>query len=85
MQPIEFPLPFQEFIAIVLMVSYFRPLQVEKISGCQFLEIFSGRARTARLASGAGYRCKAVDFLYSGAFNILKPAGFMLLSGKKFS
>jgi hypothetical protein len=71
---------FQEFVAIVIMVASLHPGHVEKLSGGQFLEVFSGQARTARLAGWSGYRSKAVDRLYSKSMDLLQPSGFMLLS-----
>lgn len=56
------------------------PDKIAKVAGCQFVEIFSGRARTARLASWSGLRARAIDIVYSNALDVLKPAGFMLLS-----
>ena len=70
----------QEFVAIVLMVSFLMPQHAAKVSGRQFLEVFAGRARTSRLASWCGYTTSAVDLCYSRVFDVLKPAGFMLLS-----
>ena len=76
---------FEEFVAIVLMVAFMVPEQVAKVSGRQFLEIFSGRARTARLASWCGFVSSSIDIQYhSRAFNVLKPAGFTFLSYKLY-
>lgn len=66
-------------MAILIMVSYLRPDEVAKVCNSQFVEIFSGRARTARMAAWSGFRPRAVDFLYSPKLNVLKPAGFMPL------
>ena len=70
----------QEFVAIILMVSFLLPQHVVKVTGREFLEVFAGRARTSRLASWCGYKTTAVDLHYSRVFNVLKPAGFMFLS-----
>ena len=69
----------QEFIAIVIMVAFMVPERVSKLAGCQFLELFSGQARTSRLASWTGYKSKAVDYVYSPALDFLKSSGFVLL------
>ena len=66
-------------MAIVIMVASLHPRHVEKLSGAQFLEVFAGQARTARLASWSGYRAKAVDQLYSKSMDLLQPSGFVLL------
>ena len=54
------------------------------MSNCQFVEIFSGKARTARLASWSGYKSKAVDFIYSKSMNLLRPSGLVFLSCLSF-
>ena len=61
------------------MVAFLKPEFVSKVEGRNFVEVFAGRARTSRLASGCGIKATAVDLLYSSAFNVLKPAGFMFL------
>ena len=61
-----------------------RPGEVAKLSNCQFVEIFSGKARTSRLASWSGYKSKAVDFIYSKAMNFLRPSGLVFLSCLSF-
>lgn len=70
----------KEFIAIVVLVSYMVPEASAKASGRTFLELFSGRARTSRMAQRCGYLTSAIDINYSEAFNLLKPAGFVLLN-----
>ena len=70
----------QEFVAIVIMTTFLLPQNVSKVYGRQFLEIFSGRARTSRRASWCGYVTSAIDLHYSKVFNVLEPAGFMFLS-----
>ena len=68
----------QEFVAIIIMIASM-DLTHKDVSGAQFLEVFSGQARTARLAEWSGYKSKAVDFLYSKSLDMLKPSGFMFL------
>lgn len=51
----------------------------ERAQGVEFLEVFAGRARTARLASARGMKARAVDMKYSDSMNLLKPAGFLFL------
>ena len=63
----------------MIMVTYMVPERVSKIAGCQFLELFSGQARTSRLASWTGYKAKAVDYVYSPALDFLKSSGFVFL------
>ena len=70
----------QEFIAIIVMLAFLRPEEVAKVQGQQFVEIFSGRARTSRMASWRGYASRGVDIAYSDCMNVLRPAGFMFLS-----
>ena len=68
----------QEFVAIIIMVASMDLIHKD-VAGTQFLEVFSGQARTARLAEWSGYKSKAVDFLYSKSLDMLKPSGFMYL------
>ena len=58
------------------MVSCFARAHVARVSGCHFIEIFSGKARTAKRASWMGYRAKAVDIAYSPTLDLLRPGGF---------
>ena len=64
---------------MILMVAFLKPSYVDKVKGAKFVELFAGRARTTRLASWAGYKVKSLDYIYSSAFNFLKPSGFVLL------
>ena len=61
------------------MVALMDPKKVDTLQYCEFLELFSGVARTSRLASMCGYHSKAFDVRYSKSMDLLKPAGFMRL------
>ena len=63
----------------MIMLAFLDRGEVHKISRAQLVEIFSGKARTSKVASWSGYRTQAVDFLYNPALNIFNPAGFMFL------
>ena len=65
-------------MAIIIMVASMDLIHKD-VAGTQFLEVFSGQARTARLAEWSGYKSKAVDFLYSKSLDMLKRSGFMYL------
>ena len=71
--------PLQDFIAIILMLSYLREGKVMRIGGAEFTEFFSGRARTARMANARGFKTKALDYIYAKSFDLLRPSGLMLL------
>ena len=64
------------------MVGCFDKAHVARVSGCHFIELFSGKARTAKRASWMGYKARAMDIAYSPALDLLKPAGFRLLGFK---
>lgn len=66
------------------MVAFLDPAEVPKISRAEFVEIFSGKARTSKVASWSGYRSKAVDFLYNPALNVFNAAGFTFLDSSLF-
>ena len=66
------------------MVAFLDPAEVPKISRAEFVEIFSGKARTSKVASWSGYRSKAVDFLYNPALNVFNAAGFTFLDSCLF-
>lgn len=66
-------------MAIVIMILHLRPESLRKVEGCQLVEVFSGMARTSKVASAMGYRAKAVDHVYSKSMNLLEPSGFMFL------
>lgn len=63
-----------------MMVANLDDKFVPNVAGAQLFEIFSGQARTARLASWSGYKSKAFDYKYSRSMDLLHPSGFTFLN-----
>ena len=68
-------MPAQEFVALVILVGFLKIPDWER--GCmtdlQVVELFSGVARIAKLASWMGFRARACDLLYEELENPYKP------------
>ena len=61
MAPILFS---QVFIITVLMIGHLSCVELMGDPGYQVLEFYAGQRRAARLASGLGQTCAAMDIMY---------------------